>query len=359
MSSGSPRCDGSHNLMDDNFRIPGTPLRFGWDLVLGLFPGLGDVLTSALSLLIVHHAWQTGASKLTLARMLGNVGVDFVIGAIPLLGDLFDFVWKANRKNALLLEQHLTRQADKARATGPERNYRRGWRVLATPCVHAFFRNIDGGRSHDDETRARAGAASDRVPGLLRLPPLPLLCRRWRLPPRKARPTRSGRGRSRRPSRATSSIAAPSIGSCTDDIVASFVGPATDLALELEFAELEARSRQELSGEDNVGPLSFDTEVAAEPNSVSMDVKDKKFEAGLRNASALNIVAAGATIKVPLDKSTDGLERLEQCVEKNARRSQPTLLWLRHVGRKGRRVGGQRPQLHAGTPECDRRGQAG
>ena len=88
------------NLMDDAFRIPGTPLRFGWDSVLGLFPGLGDVLTSALSLLIVHHAWQTGASKFTLARMLGNVGVDFVVGAIPFLGDLFDFVWKANRKNA-------------------------------------------------------------------------------------------------------------------------------------------------------------------------------------------------------------------------------------------------------------------
>jgi hypothetical protein len=94
---------------------PGTPLRFGWDSVLGLFPGLGDVLTSALSLLIVHHAWQTGASKLTLARMLGNVGLDFVVGAIPFLGDLFDFVWKANRKNARLLEQHLHRQSGKAR----------------------------------------------------------------------------------------------------------------------------------------------------------------------------------------------------------------------------------------------------
>ena len=102
-------------LMDDNFRVPGTPLRFGWDSVIGLFPGLGDVLTGAISLLIVHHAWQAGASKLTLARMLGNVGVDFVIGAIPLLGDLFDVVWKANRKNALLFERHLTRQADKTR----------------------------------------------------------------------------------------------------------------------------------------------------------------------------------------------------------------------------------------------------
>jgi hypothetical protein len=110
------------NLMDDAFCIPGTPVRFGWDSVLGLFPGLGDVLTSAPSLLIVHYAWQTGASKVTLARMLGNVGVDFVIGAIPFLGDMFDFVWKANRKNAQLLEQRLHRQT--ARTSG-QRNYRR------------------------------------------------------------------------------------------------------------------------------------------------------------------------------------------------------------------------------------------
>ena len=100
-------------MMDDAFHVPGTKLRFGWDTILGLFPGLGDVLTSALSLLIVHHAWQTGASKLTLARMLGNVGVDFVVGAVPFIGDVFDFVWKANRKNARLLEKHLHMQAAK------------------------------------------------------------------------------------------------------------------------------------------------------------------------------------------------------------------------------------------------------
>ena len=109
-------------LMDDNFRVPGTPLRFGWDSVIGLFPGLGDVLTSAISLLIVHHAWQAGASKLTLVRMLGNVGVDFVVGAIPFLGDLFDFAFKANRRNARLLEQHLHKQAARAGRAGARRN---------------------------------------------------------------------------------------------------------------------------------------------------------------------------------------------------------------------------------------------
>jgi Domain of unknown function (DUF4112) len=100
--------------MDDAFRVPGTPIRFGWDSILGLFPGLGDVLTSIISLLIVHHAWQTGASTFTLARMVGNVGADFLIGSVPFVGDLFDVAFKANRRNARLLEQHLKRRNNKA-----------------------------------------------------------------------------------------------------------------------------------------------------------------------------------------------------------------------------------------------------
>jgi hypothetical protein len=58
---------------------------------------------------IVHHAWQTGASSLTLARMLGNVAADFLVGVIPLFGDIFDFAFKANRRNARLLEEHFKR----------------------------------------------------------------------------------------------------------------------------------------------------------------------------------------------------------------------------------------------------------
>ncbi len=78
-------------MMDDRFSMPGTKLRFGLDTSARPLAGLGDVVTGAISLLIVHHAWQSGASKLTLARMLGNVGVDFLIGSVPLFGDLVRF----------------------------------------------------------------------------------------------------------------------------------------------------------------------------------------------------------------------------------------------------------------------------
>jgi hypothetical protein len=98
-------------VMDEQFIIPGTNIRFGWDSILGLFPGLGDAITSAISLLIVHHAWQTGASPVVIGRMLANIGVDVLLGAVPLVGDAFDFAWKANRKNARLLEQHLRASA--------------------------------------------------------------------------------------------------------------------------------------------------------------------------------------------------------------------------------------------------------
>jgi hypothetical protein len=103
------------HMMDDQFSIPGTNFRFGWDSIIGLFPGIGDAVTSAVSLLIVHHAWQSGAGPLTLARMLGNVGVDLIFGAVPLVGDVFDAAWKGNRRNMRLLERHLAKQADKQR----------------------------------------------------------------------------------------------------------------------------------------------------------------------------------------------------------------------------------------------------
>jgi hypothetical protein len=100
-------------LMDDRFAVPGTNIRFGLDMLLGLVAGFGDAVTSAILLLIVRHAWASGASTLTLARMLGNVGIDFLIGSVPVIGDLFDVACKANRRNARLLEAHLSSRSGK------------------------------------------------------------------------------------------------------------------------------------------------------------------------------------------------------------------------------------------------------
>ena len=104
-----------------------------------------------------------------------------------------------------------------------------------------------------------------------------------------------------------------------DDIVATFVRTNDGLSFELESPNWKLDRGKDYPVKLTVGSLSFDTDVAAEPNSVSMDVKDKKFETGLRSANALNVVAAGATIRVPLDQSTAAFERLEQCVEKNSK----------------------------------------
>jgi hypothetical protein len=94
-------------LLDEAFRVPGTDFRFGIDGIIGLVPGLGDVLAGLLSLLIPLAAWVRGVPYVTLFRMAVNVGIDVVIGTIPLFGDIFDIAWKANRRNYRLLQLHL------------------------------------------------------------------------------------------------------------------------------------------------------------------------------------------------------------------------------------------------------------
>ena len=93
--------------MDDRFRIPGTNRRVGLDGVLGMIPGIGDVLTTGVSVMIMKEAWAHGLPKTVIGRMGANLLIDTVVGAVPLVGDLFDFGWKANRKNAELLTRHL------------------------------------------------------------------------------------------------------------------------------------------------------------------------------------------------------------------------------------------------------------
>jgi hypothetical protein len=97
----------------------------------------------------------------------------------------------------------------------------------------------------------------------------------------------------------------------------TFVRNGDGLTLLLESPNWQLDRGKNYPVKMTLGAQSWDTEVAAESNSVSVEVVDKKFDSGLRAANALNIVAAGATIRVPLDKSTVALERLEQCVAKN------------------------------------------
>jgi hypothetical protein len=94
-------------LLDDRFRVPGTKYRIGLDGLIGLVPGLGDAATTLLSLYIVLEARRLGVPVTKLGRMGLNVGLDAVLGAVPLVGDLFDVAWKANRRNLALLLDHV------------------------------------------------------------------------------------------------------------------------------------------------------------------------------------------------------------------------------------------------------------
>jgi hypothetical protein len=94
-------------ILDEAFVIPRTGIRFGIDGIVGLIPGLGDVLGGILSLLIPLAAWIRGVPYVTLVRMLTNVSIGLLVGTIPVLGDAFDIYWKANRRNYLLLTRAL------------------------------------------------------------------------------------------------------------------------------------------------------------------------------------------------------------------------------------------------------------
>ena len=93
-------------LMDAQFSLPGTNIRFGLDGLIGLIPGAGDLITLAISGYLVTSAARNGASSYVLARMILNTAIDAIIGAIPFFGDLFDFAFKANMRNVRLLRQH-------------------------------------------------------------------------------------------------------------------------------------------------------------------------------------------------------------------------------------------------------------
>jgi NADH:ubiquinone oxidoreductase subunit 5 (subunit L)/multisubunit Na+/H+ antiporter MnhA subunit len=94
--------------MDAQFRIPGTNIRFGLDALIGLVPGAGDFVSFLVSSYLVSNAISKGASGYVLSRMVLNIVVDALVGAIPVLGDIFDVAFKANQRNVKLLQQHYT-----------------------------------------------------------------------------------------------------------------------------------------------------------------------------------------------------------------------------------------------------------
>src|SRR3954468_7234604 len=93
-------------LMDAAVVIPGTTIRFGWDAVVGLIPGGGDAVSAAISSYIVVQGVQLGVPLPIALRMVFNVAVDFVLGTVPVAGDVFDVLWRANLMNVALIERH-------------------------------------------------------------------------------------------------------------------------------------------------------------------------------------------------------------------------------------------------------------
>jgi len=104
------RIDALATLLDTAFILPGTNVRFGLDAIIGLVPGIGDAITTAMSLYIVHEARQLGAPGHVILRMLANVVLDGIVGAVPVVGDAFDVLWRANRRNMRLLQNWLDRE---------------------------------------------------------------------------------------------------------------------------------------------------------------------------------------------------------------------------------------------------------
>ncbi len=100
------RLDRLSRLLDSAFPIPGTRFRVGLDGIFGLIPGIGDAVGATLSTYIIFEAARLGVPGRVLLRMIGNVAVETLVGAFPIVGDIFDIAWKANLRNVALLRAH-------------------------------------------------------------------------------------------------------------------------------------------------------------------------------------------------------------------------------------------------------------
>src|SRR5262249_12548481 len=103
------RLDALASFMDSAIIVPGTNIRFGADALIGLIPGIGDLVTAGVASLIILEARRMGAPTHIVARMIGNVAIDGLVGAIPVVGDLFDVAFRANLRNMRLLRKHFDR----------------------------------------------------------------------------------------------------------------------------------------------------------------------------------------------------------------------------------------------------------
>jgi hypothetical protein len=107
-SAGVTRARGLARLLDDLIRIPGTKIGIGLDPIIGLVPGVGDVIGGLMSSYILMVAAKEGVPTSVLTRMLGNIALDSIVGVVPVVGDLFDVGVKANRRNVDLLDRYLS-----------------------------------------------------------------------------------------------------------------------------------------------------------------------------------------------------------------------------------------------------------
>lgn len=98
--------ESASNLLDTKFRIPGTDIRFGADFLLGLIPGAGDLVSYGFSSILVLTMARHGASPKLAAKMLLNIGLDASVGSIPILGSVFDLIYKANYRNVELMKEY-------------------------------------------------------------------------------------------------------------------------------------------------------------------------------------------------------------------------------------------------------------
>ncbi len=113
------------HILDDFIRIPGTSIRFGLDGIVGLIPGIGDIIGGIASCVILIAAWARGVSYPVIARMVANVAIEVVVGSVPVLGDVFDIAWRANRRNYALLTGSMYE---------PRKHTRQSWFFLAGLC---------------------------------------------------------------------------------------------------------------------------------------------------------------------------------------------------------------------------------